>query len=128
MIEGRITATAQVRAGEDLAEDGDLAAHILDIMEQGVIVWGADGRCVMHNSRVYQLLEISPEDLGIGTTREEFRARSVSRSEMTAEDVAAAESLVRLQPLVLTWSVEPSRVARCQVCPGTGRYAVARRS
>jgi diguanylate cyclase (GGDEF)-like protein len=97
MIEGRFVTTVPVgtEQASEVAEDGDLAAHILDIMEQGVLVWGADGTCLMHNSRVYHLLEISPEELRVGTRREVFRARSVARGEMTTGDVAAADALVR---------------------------------
>jgi len=97
MTKSRIAALSPPPKGKDevLGPEEELAAHILNIMEQGVLVWSAEGRCVLHNSRVYQVLEITPEDLGVGTTREEFRARSVGRAEMSAEDVAAADALVR---------------------------------
>jgi diguanylate cyclase (GGDEF)-like protein len=79
----------------DLAEDGDLARQVMNIMEQGVIVWGADGRCVLHNSRVYQVLEIGPDDLHVGTLRAEFRARAVERGEMTPQILQETEQLIR---------------------------------
>jgi diguanylate cyclase (GGDEF)-like protein len=97
MTKGRIAAMPppQRGQGDTIARDEDLAAHILNIMEQGVLVWSTDGTCVLHNSRIYQVLEITPEDLQVGTTRTEFRARSVGRAEMSAEEVAAADALVR---------------------------------
>jgi diguanylate cyclase (GGDEF)-like protein len=97
MSKGRIAAVPPVNVAEaeDSLEQDDLAAHILNIMEQGVLVWSAEGRCVLHNSRIYQVLEITTEDLQVGTSREEFRSRSVGRAEMSADEVAAADRLVR---------------------------------
>ena len=73
----------------------ELARQVMNIMEQGVLVWGADGRCVLHNQRVYQMLEIGPDDLTVGTLRSAFRERSVARGEMTMGDIAAVETLIR---------------------------------
>lgn len=97
MTIGRIAAVPQadVTTVEGAADEEDLAGHILNIMEQGVLVWSAEGRCVLHNSRVYQVLDITPEDLRIGTTRAEFRARSIGRAEMSTEELAAADALVK---------------------------------
>jgi diguanylate cyclase (GGDEF)-like protein len=101
--------------------DDDLAAHILNIMEQGVLVWSADGHCVLHNSRVYQVLEITPEDLQVGTTRAEFRARSVGRAEMSAEEVAAADALIRArQPYSFDRTLPSGRVVLTHGRPTRG--------
>lgn len=81
-------------AGMPMPED-ELARQVINIMEQGVLVWGPDGRCLMHNSRVYQLLEIGVEDLQIGTLRADFRNRSVDRGEMTADDMEQSDRLMR---------------------------------
>jgi diguanylate cyclase (GGDEF)-like protein len=106
---------------ETLDPDDDLAAHILNIMEQGVLVWSADGRCVLHNSRVYQVLEITPEDLQVGTTRAEFRARSVGRAEMSTEEVAAADALIRArQPYSFDRTLPSGRVVLTHGRPTRG--------
>jgi diguanylate cyclase (GGDEF)-like protein len=106
---------------EALEKDDDLAAHILNIMEQGVLVWSSDGRCVLHNSRVYQVLEITPEDLHVGTTRAEFRGRSVGRSEMSAEEVAAADALIRArQPYSFDRTLPSGRVVLTHGRPTRG--------
>jgi diguanylate cyclase (GGDEF)-like protein len=75
--------------------DGDLTSQILNIMEQGVLVWSADNVCELHNTRIYQVLEITPEDLVVGTSRSSFRARSLARGEMTGPEQKAAEGLVQ---------------------------------
>lgn len=75
-------------------EAGDLSSQIMNIMEQGVLVWSAEGFCELHNSRIYQVMEITTEDLALGSRRTDFRERSINRGEMTVEALKAAESLV----------------------------------
>ncbi|MEJ6477396.1 MAG: hypothetical protein QNL92_01800, partial [Octadecabacter sp.] len=64
--------------GLDLSNDGqaDLATEIMNIMEQGILVWSEDGMCELHNTRIFDVLEISGADLTIGTERDEFRDKS----------------------------------------------------
>jgi diguanylate cyclase (GGDEF)-like protein len=73
---------------------GDLSSQILNIMEQGVLVWSADDVCELHNTRIYQVLEITADDLRVGSSRAEFRQRSLARGEMSAPEQKAAEALV----------------------------------
>jgi len=54
-------------------------------MEQGVVVWCETGDCVMHNMRVYDVLEITPSNLKVGTSREDFLAFGVARGEFQEE-------------------------------------------
>ncbi len=72
----------------------DLSTQIMNIMEQGVLVWSAEGTCELHNSRIYQVMEITTDDLRIGSSRQAFRERSLERGEMTVEELRKAESLV----------------------------------
>lgn len=83
--------------GGAIAESGgtDLALLVLNIMEQGVLVWSADGFCELHNARVYHMLELTADDLRIGTRRSAFRDRSIARGEMTPVELAAMEVLVQ---------------------------------
>jgi diguanylate cyclase (GGDEF)-like protein len=123
MAQSKIAAVAPVNLGnaEVAGEDEELAAHILNIMEQGVLVWSADGRCILHNSRVYQVLEITPEELHVGTLRSDFRARSVGRSEMNAEEVAAADALVKArQPYAFDRVLPSGRVVLTHGRPTRG--------
>ncbi|MEM7190876.1 MAG: hypothetical protein AAF439_14800, partial [Pseudomonadota bacterium] len=39
------------------------AREVIDSMEQGVIVWSADAICEMHNQRIFEVLELTEQDL-----------------------------------------------------------------
>jgi hypothetical protein len=80
--------------GTAATAEGDLSSQILNIMEQGVLVWSADNVCELHNTRIYQVFEITAEDLTIGSSRTEFRQRALARGEMSAPEQKAAEGLV----------------------------------
>lgn len=70
--------------GEDEGRDEfALATEIMNIMEQGIIVWSADGVCELHNTRVFEVLEINGSALSIGTLREDFLAASHARGEFS---------------------------------------------
>lgn len=62
-----------------------LATQIMNVMEQGIIVWSADGICELHNTRIYEVLELEPSALGIGTNRQEFLTAAVHRGEYSQE-------------------------------------------
>ncbi|AKS46254.1 diguanylate cyclase (GGDEF) domain-containing protein [Octadecabacter temperatus] len=65
-----------------------LATQIMNVMEQGIILWSADGTCELHNTRIYEVLELERSALGIGTNRDEFLAAAVPRGEYTDEKLA----------------------------------------
>lgn len=97
--------------GRDQGGADDLAQQVINIMEQGVLVWGPDGECLMFNNRVYQMLEIGVEDLHPGTLRVAFRERAVARGEMTAEMMEASERLIRAnQPYAFDKTLPSGRV------------------
>lgn len=106
----KIERIAQDTATEQTMSE-DLARQVINIMEQGVLVWGPDGECLMFNNRVYQLLEIGVADLHPGTERTAFRARAVARGEMTAEMMEASERLIRAhQPYAFDKTLPSGRV------------------
>ena len=77
----------------------DLATDIMNIMEQGILVWSADGYCEMHNTRVFGVLELAKGALEIGTQREAFRARALERNELDPEtDAYSQAQIVAHQP------------------------------
>jgi len=77
------------------ARPENLASEVLNIMEQGVLVWSPEGVCELHNTRIFNLLELEGDDLRIGMTREEFRARAVARGELSRENEERSAGLIR---------------------------------
>ena len=89
------------RAGQRTAVPGTsrdtptaLIKDILNIMEQGILFWSAEGVCELHNSRIFRVLEINAKDLTIGTTREDFRKRALARGEMTEHNHRYSEAQI----------------------------------
>ena len=72
----------------------DLAIEIMNIMEQRILVWNAEGVCELHNTRVFEVLELKPGDLAIGTERADFRNRAIQRGEMKEEDRRRSEERI----------------------------------
>ena len=85
----------EVAGSQARAAAPDLALRVMNIMEQGVVVWSADGYCELHNARIFSMLEITAEELRIGTKRAEFQDRAVRRGEMSATDMASMQSMVK---------------------------------
>lgn len=85
-------AEAPLRPRDDGA---DLAVQVMNMMEQGILVWSAEGVCMLHNTRIFQLLEMSGADLSIGTTKEEFRERALARGEVLQADLDASDRQIR---------------------------------
>ncbi|MEM6498087.1 MAG: diguanylate cyclase [Pseudomonadota bacterium] len=73
----------------------DPTLEIIDSMEQGVLVWSPDGDCVMHNQRIFEVLELRSDDIYKGRPRHEFLGLAVTRGEITAEKAAQTERRFR---------------------------------
>ena len=73
---------------------GNIAHDIMNMMEQGILVWNADGVCELHNMRIFQVLELRGGDLSIGTRRSDFVERSRARGEFDAQGQAEFLALV----------------------------------
>jgi diguanylate cyclase (GGDEF)-like protein len=68
-------------------------------MEQGMIVWNADGICVLFSDRIFDVLEIRVSDLSIGTNRIDFLAIAQKRGELDQAAVRhALERFTRNTP------------------------------
>ena len=74
--------------GDDKDQASLLLADVMNVMEQGIIVWSADGICELHNTRIFDVLELGPDAITIGTTRQEFLAVAAARGEFSDEQVA----------------------------------------
>ncbi len=95
--------TKQIRAVDKMANattapimgrDGkpiDWNEEVVYSMEQGILVWSREGVCVMHNTRVFEVLELKKSELAVGTTRKDFLAAAAARGEITTDKVAQAE-------------------------------------
>ena len=58
---------------------------VINQMEQGILVWSPDAVCLLHNERIFQVLELGPHDLQVGMTRETFLGITVAQGVITAE-------------------------------------------
>jgi hypothetical protein len=68
-----------------------LLKDVLDHLEQGILVWSKDQRCVLFNERLAAVLELPEGELVPGQSRQEFLAAAVARGDVTAESAAQAE-------------------------------------
>lgn len=126
---GKIDAQAQVDAGwdSDSLLDGpavvvdDLANEIMNIMEQGILVWSADGICELHNTRIFDVLEVTGADLQIGTERVAFRTRALERGELNTEDMEQSETRIAAnQPYSFDRHLPSGRVVLTSGRPARG--------
>jgi len=65
--------------------NGSVSIDIMNIMEQGIIVWSADGLCEMKNARIFRVLELTGGDLDTGTRRDVFIDLLRSRGSLGAD-------------------------------------------
>ncbi len=92
------------KSGVDLdqqagAEEAKRMYELLENMGQGVIVWGADRRCEFISKRVYDMIDVSEDDLHVGVDRNEFIQRAVREREYTAADAKKiSDSMESLEP------------------------------
>jgi diguanylate cyclase (GGDEF)-like protein len=61
--------------------------QVAEGMEQGLLVWGEDGKCMLYTQRVMDLLEMRRTDLFVGIDRSEFFKYSLMREELTPQEV-----------------------------------------
>ena len=71
------------------------AASVINSMEQGVLVWSATGSCLMHNDRIFDVLELRAGDIFEGRLRRDFLALAIERGEITQETASKAEERFR---------------------------------
>ncbi len=89
----RCDKTRRSSGGSQHARMKQVRDEILDSMEQGVVVWGPDAKCIFVNRRVHKVLELNEDDLKIGTDRAEFVEKSSAKGEHTtksAEEITIA--------------------------------------
>ena len=66
--------------------------QVIESIEQGVIVWSADGVCLLHNQRMFDVLELSLADIYVGMTRKEFLTLAKNRGEFVHHILETAEA------------------------------------
>jgi len=107
--------------GQSGQDDLALAEQIINIMEQGILVWSAEGVCELHNTRVFDVLDLGADDLFVGMTRAAFRDRAEARGEMRAEDRAASEDAIRIhKPYSFDRYLPSGRVVLTNARPARG--------
>ena len=99
----------------------DLGVDILNIMEQGILVWNADGLCELHNARIFDLIEISPEDLTVGMSFGDFRQAALDRGDIDEDTFHNVESRIKLhQPFSFDRNLPSGRVVLTNARPARG--------
>lgn len=65
------------------SETASVLSDVIDSMEQGIIVWDEEGVCKLHNSRVFDMLEVSEDELYVGMKRKDLLQMAVERGEFS---------------------------------------------
>ncbi len=99
----------------------DLGKDILNIMEQGILVWSGEGICELHNSRIFDLLELSSDDLAVGSSFDVYRRIGLERGDIHEDDFHNSESRIKLhQPYSYDRSLPSGRVVLTSARPARG--------
>ncbi len=111
--------------------DKSVTTHeIINSMEQGILVWSADGVCEMHNDRVFELLELRRDDLFAGRTRIEFHELAVKRSglitDLTGPEIVRQVEVMysKGEPFDLDWPMPSGRIVAATARPMDGHRFV----
>ena len=85
--------------GATLRDEQTSYHEVLESMEQGIIVWSADGYCEMVNARYYKLLNQGKDYLYIGMHRSDYFRNMVECGDIQAEIATRLEAdLLKRQP------------------------------
>ncbi len=76
--------------GDAVRDSQSIYSEVLESMEQGIIVWSAEGVCELVNHRYYKLLNQGRDYLYIGMHRSDYFQKMVDRGDITP---AVAEQL-----------------------------------
>ena len=102
----------------DPANAQNAIVEVIDSMEQGVLVWSESADCEMHNQRIYDVLELGPDDLYRGMKRSEFLRRAVARGEFDQDTADIAENrFAQLAPFAFDRMLPSGRVVATVRCP-----------
>lgn len=91
MLENRQPITADVEASKGLFPH-DQMLDVLNEMEQGILVWCPNGNCLLHNDRIFHVLELNRSDLYVGMTREAFLTKTVKHGAISQERMDQVQS------------------------------------
>lgn len=110
-------------AAEDSTASTNLISDVMNSMEQGVIVWDANGVCELHNVRVFEMLELKNNELYIGLSRSDFLQMAVERGEFRQEVAdRATERFEQGEPFSFNRTMPSGReihtTARARHCGG----------
>ncbi len=106
---------------DQVDQSSELALQIMNIMEQGIIVWSADGICELHNTRIYDVLEVTASDISIGSSRDAFLDMAVERGEFgEGERQKALTTFKTLKPFSFDRQLPSGRVVSTNARPARG--------
>ena len=72
-----------------------LPAEILNILDQGILMWSAEKTCLLFNTRVLDLLGLKADQIRIGASRAEMRSACACGGAIKAQDLSDAEAQIR---------------------------------
>ncbi len=76
------------KTGEPIGiDEAEILRSVVDAMEQGILVWSRDAKCMLHNERIFEVLELSRGHIFIGCERGEFLRAASERGEVSSEMV-----------------------------------------
>lgn len=73
----------------------NLPAEILNILDQGILMWSAEGTCLLFNTRVLDLMGLKADQIRIGARRAEMRSACAFSGSLKAHDLSDAEAQIR---------------------------------
>ena len=94
MKQQKIEIPSKVKA-EGKSAERNLPAEILNILDQGIMMWSAEGTCVLFNTRVLDLLGFKADQIRIGVRRADLRSTCAMGGPAKAHDLAEAEAQIR---------------------------------
>ncbi|MEL6477310.1 MAG: diguanylate cyclase [Pseudomonadota bacterium] len=96
-------------------------AHALEVvraMAEGVVLWDAEGRCILANPRAVTLMELTSEDLSPGTARDDLLLAGMATGALTREAYEAAKKgFAGQKPFLYEITTASGRELRAQARP-----------
>ena len=124
MLHEKVTRSQKRRADGPAVTDADpqdLTTVIMDALEQGVIFWSQDGRCLTFNRQTLDRLELQPTELDAQTNLSDLMGKCSARGDFG--DVAVQDLMRHFasgQPFRFDSTLPSGRIVSANVRPARG--------